>query len=269
MKRIITLLQILFVCIFIVCGGYFAKSMYDKSQTEKEMEYLQSLVKEDETPKKTSEPTKEEINITEPTPVPTPAPEQYEANGMLSRYYALYERNNDTVGWIKINGTNIDYPVVQHSSNNLYYLNRNFDKQKSSSGIPYMDYQCTDASDNIIIYGHNMRNGTMFHALLDYKNKSFWQKNNYIGFDTIYERRLYEIFAVFRTAVGVADEFRYWDFVIAETPDEYAQFVEQCKDLSIYETEIAPQYGEKLLTLSTCSYGAKNERFVVMARMVQ
>ena len=126
MKRKITLLQILFLCVFVGCGIYLIKYNYDKTQTEKEMEYLQSMVKENAG--ETEQPDSVEIAVGEPE---KEAEEKYESNGMLSRYYSLYEQNNDMVGWIKISGTRIDYPVMFNNSNNVYYLHRNFYKQNS------------------------------------------------------------------------------------------------------------------------------------------
>lgn len=250
MKRIITLLQILFLCIFVVCAGVFAKLYYDKLQTEKEMEGLQALVEEPAAEKK-------DESYEEPR----------EGTGMLSKYYELYNKNHDMAGWVKIDGTNIDYPVLHHEGSNAYYLHRGFNGEKNSAGMIFMDYQCNrdGKSTNTIVYGHNMRGGTMFHSLLSYQKKEFWAEHKYIGFDTMFNTGRYEIFAVFRTAVGSKNEFKYYEFVDAESKAEYDEFIAACKAHSIYDTGITPIYGEKLLTLSTCSYNSSNERFVVVA----
>ncbi len=265
MKRKITLLQILFLCVFVGCGIYLIKYNYDKTQTEKEMEYLQSMVKENAG--ETEQPDSVEIAVGEPE---KEAEEKYESNGMLSRYYSLYEQNNDMVGWIKISGTRIDYPVMFNNSNNVYYLHRNFYKQNSSAGMPYLDYQCDlqNWSDNLIVYSHNMKNGTMFHDLLDYRTIGFWENHKIINFDTMYYRCEYEVFAAFRTAVGAEDEFKYYEFINAGSKQEFDEYVNTCKEHSLYDTKITPEYGETLLTLSTCSYNVNDERFVVVARQI-
>lgn len=181
---------------------------------------------------------------------------------------AFYELNNDTVGRIKIEDTNIDYPVLQNTQSNAYYLHRDFDREYSSSAVPFMDYQCmSDASDdNTIIYAHNMRNGTMFHDLLKYKDSDFCARHGIIQFDTLNEIGEYEVFAVFHTQIGQNNEFRYYDFVNAQNQAEFDEFVGECISRSIYEAEFVPEYGDSLLTLSTCSYNANDERFVVVAR---
>ncbi|MGN0164040.1 MAG: class B sortase [Candidatus Ornithomonoglobus sp.] len=260
MKRIITLLQILFLCIFIGCGAYFGKLYYDKVQTEKEMEYLTGMI--DDAPKESVE----EENV-EAEPEPETVSDAREANGMLSMYYKLYEQNNDMAGWVSINGTKINYPVLYSADSNAYYLHRNFEKQKSSPGMIFMDYQCdrNGKSINTILYGHNMRNGTMFHTLLNYEGKEFWKKYPLIAFDTMYDRGSYEIFAAFYTSVGSKNEFRYYDFIDPVSKEDFDSFIARCKSESIYDTGITPVYGERLLTLSTCSYNTSNERFVVVA----
>lgn len=200
-----------------------------------------------------------------------PTPEPRAENGMIARYYDLYEKNNDMIGWIKVYDTVIDYPVVHNSESNSYYLHKNFEKKYSAAGIPFLDCQCRrDADcDNMIIYGHNMRNGTMFHQLLSYADESFSKTHKYISFDTMYNKCYYKIFAVFRTNVGGKNEFKYEQFVDAKSAAEYNAYIDECKKRSIYKTDERPSYGEKLLTLSTCSYSSKNERFVVVARLVE
>lgn len=268
-KRKITLIQILFLCVFIGCGIYFVKFKYDKSQTEKEIEQLQSMVKD--TDKEVEQPDRVEFEIGDSDDATETPENEYESNGMLTRYYDLYKLNEDMVGWIKIDGTVIDYPVVYNETNNVYYLHRNFYKENSSSGVPFLDFQCNlqNWSDNLIIYAHNMRNGTMFHDLLEYSKLGFWENHKIVKFDTMYFRCKYEIFAAFRTAVGSEDEFRYYEFINADSKDEFDEYVSMCKERSLYNTGITPEYGETLLTLSTCSYNTNNERFVVVARQIE
>lgn len=258
MKLNQTLLQILFLCIFIICGIYLVNSCNKKKQTEKDFEYIRNVVEESE--EKSLEPIENNAD----------AENEREANGMLSRYYELYTMNNDMSGWIKIDDTMIDYPVMYNSESNAYYLHRNFEKQNNSDGIPFLDYQCTpnEFSDNVIIYGHNLRNGTMFHDLLEYRSKSFYETHSIIKYDTMYDRTKYEVFAVFHTTVEAEDEFKYYEFINAQSKKDFDVFVDSCIENSLYNTGIRPEYGETLLTLSTCSYNEKNERFVVVGRQI-
>ena len=256
-KRKLTLIQILFLCVFIICGGILVKYYLEKNNTEKEMEDLrESLVLPDRNAEGEDG---------------APKAETWEADGILTRYHSLYEQNNDMAGWIQIDGTVIDYPVLYNGESNAFYLHRNFNKENSDAGIPFLDYQCDRAgnSDNMIVYGHNMRNGTMFHDLLKYADQEFYNEHKYVRFDTVYNRCVYEVFAAFRVRVGSKDEFRYYDFINSDTTEAYDAYVSSCKAHSLYDTGITPSYREKLLTLSTCSYNSGNERFVIVARLTE
>ncbi len=208
-----------------------------------------------------------------PTPDDPIDPDPPKPEEIQERFKEAYSINNDMVGWIQIEGTSIDYPVVQSKYEDDYYLRRNFYKQSATCGTVYAREECNiaPASDNVVLYGHNMRNGTMFHDLINYKDMEFWKEHRYIYFDTLTEDHTYEIFAVFVTTADPSVGFRYHLFNDTNSSKAFNRFVEQCKDLAYYETGITPQYGEKLLTLSTCDkeigYG-KDGRLVVVARRV-
>lgn len=187
---------------------------------------------------------------------------------ILPWYQEVYAQNNDLVGWLKIEGTVIDYPVVQTAEDNAdYYLRRNFDKESATGGCLYVREQCDvfEPSDNLTIYGHNMHDGSMFASLLDYEEKSAWEENSLIQFDTIYEYHTYQIFAVFKTTASVDEGFKYHWFVDAADESEFDEFVSTCKELSFYDTGITPTYGDKIICLSTCEYTLENGRLVVAA----
>ena len=253
MKGKITLIQILLICVLVICSYLVVDNLIKKERDKVGFEKIKNEVATI-SPVTSDEPLTEEIK-----------------QQRLNVYKDLYERNNDTVGWIRILGTQIDYPVLHNTQSNAYYLHRNFEREYSSSGIPFLDYQCkSDAtSDNTIIYAHNMRNGTMFHDLLKYADKSFYDTHKTVEFDTLTDLGTYEVFAVIRTKVGSKNEFKYYDFVEADSPAEFDSFVSECISNSLYKTNIIPQYGDKLLTLSTCSYNTDNERFVVFAKKIK
>lgn len=186
---------------------------------------------------------------------------------VLDQYGALFAQNSDMIGWIKIDGTTIDYPVMQTSDRPNYYLKRNFEKQYSGYGVPYAAETCTldSQSDNITIFGHHMKGGKMFGVLESYKSKNFWSEHPIIRFDTIVGFGEYEIIAVFK--VNPAD-FKYNLFVSAEDETEFDEYVSRCKALSFYNTDITAEYGDKLITLSTCEYSSQNNRLVVVARKI-
>ncbi len=197
--------------------------------------------------------------------VPLDVPE-----GIIKEYALMYALNNDMVGWIEIPGTTIDYPVVQSPYQSNFYLRRNFYKEKATCGTIYVREKCDVSvpSDNVTIYGHKMRNGTMFADLHKYKEKCFWEDNSLVYFDTLYEYHTYEIFAVFSSTADLSKGFSYHTFDDAKDAAEFDEFVKTCKDLSLYDTGITPQYGEKLITLSTCDKSIDDGRFVVVARRI-
>ena len=180
----------------------------------------------------------------------------------------LAAQNSDIVGWISINGTKINYPVMQTKNEPNFYLNHNFDKKSSKYGCIYSQANCDvfEPSDNVIIYGHNMKDGSMFGDLLKFKNKSFWKSHKTISFNTLISSNTYEIIAVFKTTGSGDGSFRYINFVNADDKNEFDAYINKCKELSLYDTGVTAQYGDKLITLSTCEYSQKNGRLVVVAK---
>lgn len=188
---------------------------------------------------------------------------------LTNKYAELYSQNNDFIGWLKIDDTGIDYPVMQSKNNPNYYLKHNFNKEYSRFGVPYMQEDCNLQSDNIVIYGHNMKNKSMFNELTHYKNKDFYNAHKYITFETMSESRTYEIIAAFKTVAYSENGFKYYNFVNANTEEEYETYIEKCRSLSFYDTGVDAEYSDKLITLSTCEYSQNNGRFVVVAKLIE
>lgn len=188
----------------------------------------------------------------------------------LSDYQDLYLQNNDMVGWIKIEDTKINYPVMQSKDNPNFYLKHGFDKAYTDYGCPYVQENCDVdiPSDNLIIYGHNMKDRSMFSGLMKYTDKSFWESHKTIRFDTLTEKCNYEVIAVFKTVVYTdsPESFKYYQFVNADTADEFNAYITKCKELALYDTGVTAEYGDKLITLSTCEYSRNNGRIVVVAK---
>lgn len=181
----------------------------------------------------------------------------------------LYEENKDIVGWLKIDNTTINYPIMQNINDPNYYLHRDFYKNYSSYGTPYMAKQCNLNSDNIVIYGHHMKNNKMFGELEKYKSKDFYNNHKIITFTTLEKEYSYEIFAVFKTTVYTKNTFRYYENINFENKKMYDDFINICKDKSLYQTGIKIKDKEKLITLSTCEYSNKNSRLVIVARKIK
>ena len=181
----------------------------------------------------------------------------------------LYEENKDIVGWLKIDNTTINYPIMQNINDPNYYLRRDFYKNYSSYGTPYMAKQCNLNSDNIVIYGHHMKNNKMFGELEKYKSKDFYNNHKIITFTTLEKEYSYEIFAVFKTTVYTKNTLRYYENINFENKKMYNDFINICKDKSLYQTGIEIKDKEKLITLSTCEYSNKNSRLVIVARKIK
>ena len=191
---------------------------------------------------------------------------------LLPELAELYQQNGDLVGWISIADTNINYPVMQSVNEPNFYLRHGFDKEYSEYGCPYVQEDCDvqKPSDNLAIYGHHMKNGSMFAHLDKFKSESFWSEHKTIAFNTLTDRQEYEIVAVFRTVVYTdsPDAFKYYRFVDAGNANEFDSFIAKCKELSFYDTGVTAAYGDKLITLSTCEYSRNNSRLVVVAKRI-
>lgn len=190
-----------------------------------------------------------------------------EEESILPEYGELFLQNPDMVGWIKIEGTNINYPVMQTPNEPNFYLKHNFEKEYSDLGTPYVQEDCDiAASDNLVIYGHHIKGQKMFGALEEYKSQSFYEEHKTVQFDTLTQHNEYEVIAVFKTVAYSSEGFRYYDFVNAENEDEFNAYVGKCKELALYDTGVTAEYGDRLITLSTCEYSAQNGRLVVVAK---
>ena len=190
---------------------------------------------------------------------------------VLDEYAGLYAENSDTIGWLKIDGMTIDYVVMQAPDEINKYLRHDFYGKDSTRGCLFVDEYCDIFnSDNIIIYGHNMKDGSMFGTLDSYADESFYAEHKIIRFDTIYEKHSYEVVAAISTSIPAKDEdvFRYYEYTSSndeETFLDYADFIEKNK---LYDTGVEINPGDKLLTLSTCAYHTTDGRFVVVARQI-
>ena len=196
----------------------------------------------------------------------------YEIPDILMDYQDAYKKNEDLVGWIRIEDTHIDYPVVQ-GSDNEYYLSHNFNGKNDANGCIFVDMNCSiyPRSKNIIVYGHHMKSGKMFANLEKYDSYDFFSKHRTFTFDTIYEHAEYEVIFVFRDYVHASDDtdFKYYEFVDVNSETEFNSYMEELKGKSIYNTNVSVTMDDELLTLSTCDYMQANGRFVVMAKKIK
>lgn len=288
MKRWLSnILLVVFAAIFVVSAYFLIDYIMEARKQQDIFNNLANLVEQDkpsattpqeetENSQQTTRPSGNGITI-KPTDgsindelVPIKDPDTGETIMILPEYATVYMMNTDLVGWMKIDGTNINYPVMQTPDYKDYYLRRDFNGNYSTAGCLYAREECdvNKPSDNITIYGHKMSNGTMFAALHKYQKKSFWEENKYITFDTLTEHHTYEIMSVFITTASIGEGFDYHLFVDAYTEARFNDFVSTCKELALYDTGVEAQYGDKFITLSTCDYSVTNGRLVVVAKRV-
>lgn len=223
-----------------------------------------------EAPAPTSTPAQEARQTVTPVPE-TVKTTQYQRMGgtPLAQMEALHAQNTDLVAWLTIDNV-LDLPVVYRD--NSYYLTHDFAKNKSTAGTIFLDenHPMTEKTQNLLLHGHNMKDGTMFGTLDRFANESFYSKHKLIQFDTIYEKHTYEVVAAIKTEIPPKGEkvFRYYEYTSSndeETFLEYADFIEKNK---LYDTGVEINPGDKLLTLSTCAYHTTDGRFVVVAKQV-
>lgn len=242
------LLLLLLVIIFIFSIGYMFYYIYNNNKNKKDSTDILNEVKIDST------------QVTE------------EKSEKMLKLEELQKENNEIIGWLEIEGTNINYPVLQ-GTDNEFYMKNNYKKEKSKDGSIFLDksYNWDIPSSNLLLYGHNNKNGIMFQDLLKYKNEDFYKEHTKIKFTTNKEDNVYEIISVFYSRVYYKSEknvFRYYYFVNANNEQEYNDFVNNAKKSSIYDTGVNANYGDQLLTLSTCEYSQEDGRFVVVAKKI-
>lgn len=189
---------------------------------------------------------------------------------VLPAYRELYEKNPDMIGWLTIDGTDIDLPVVQTPGDNEYYLRRGFDRFYAVGGTLFLDERCSVSADaptaNWLIYGHNMHDGSMFGQLVRYRDEDFYKAHPTFTFDTLYEGGTWQVVAAVDTALG-ADALPYYTFFDADTKLDWQHRVRAITEKALYDTGVMPEYGAQLLTLSTCgdTHPDTDARFALLA----
>lgn len=244
-------LEVIFVIIFISIIGYYIYNLYLTNKNKSIYEEIDiSDIAVDENISSEEIAKEQSINT--------------------KKVIKLKESNKDVVGWIQIQDTIIDYPILQ-GEDNEYYLTHNYKKEKTKYGSIYLKKECDikNNNSNLIIYGHNMKDKQMFNQLLNYKDENYYNEHKKIKIATEQEETEYEIVAVFKSRIFYQDEkgvFKYYDHTKFDSEEEYNDFIENCKKQELYNTGIAAEYGEQLITLVTCEYSQENGRIVIVAK---
>ncbi len=248
---------ILLLIIIIFSSVYLIQYFYDMYISKKQSNLLNEITISD------IQNSLTENNVEESIVVPL-------KSERILKLEELRKENEDIVGWVEIENTEINYPVLQADDND-FYMNHNYKGEKSSAGSIFLDkdYDFNLPSSNLLIYGHNMKNNTMFQNLLKYNRIEFYNEHPIIRFTSLYDDSEYEIFSAFYSKVYYKTDknvFRYYNFVNASSEEDYNNFVGNVKKASLYDTGINVNFGDKLITLSTCSYHTTDGRFVVVGR---
>lgn len=272
--------------VFLVSGGMLGKQYLERKGYQDQLDQLASMFPEETPPagEDTGESAGKEAGEKEPAGEEpeketeaemTVPPQEWKAwwaaaaGERFPQYRALKEQNPDFVGWVRIEGTRIDYPVVQTPEEPDFYLHRDFQKNPSSYGIPYMAEACVweEPGTSLLIYGHHMRDGGMFAALQNYTEKSYYRQHPYIQFDTISRAGSYEIVAVVK--VDAASNSLPWQQLLFPGSEaEFAAAWEAFAASRFYQTDAFPEYEDRLLALVTCEYTLKDGRLMVVAREI-
>ncbi len=248
-----------------ICLGYFGYYAYEGYRTEQNFAQMAEI----------KEQTEKDIanGVYEEPVVQITYTQEKDAPEILDEYKKLFNMNKKLIGWLKIDDTNIDYPVMQ-TSDNVYYLTHNVNQEEDRNGALFMDAECdvVNGSTNYIIYGHDMRSGNMFGKLDKYKKESYYKEHKYITFDTIYEKATYEVMYAFESMVYKQEDvdFKYYQFIDALSEVEFNSYMKEMASWSLYDTGVTAQFGDQLLTLSTCDKTTRaNGRFVVVAKRIK
>lgn len=286
---------LLFVCFFIIAvfssalvvyryGGMRMHYNEQMQELQQVRESLEDTSSEEIVAEETD--TSEEIDIGDYGQRKRNHVQTMDSPEMTASMKQLYEMNSDIIGWLKIDDTNIDYHLMQCKEDEQYYLDRDFQKNYSANGSLILDNDSdigsgtkinnyddgTMPSTNLIVHGHNMKNGDMFGNLDKYRQQEYEASHNIIKLSTLYEEREYEIVAVCLSQVFLksqTDVFKYYKFFEAYSEEEFNDFYENIKKLQLYETGVEAQYGDEFITLSVCAYHVENGRLVVVAKRIK
>ena len=260
-KIIYTAMCVLLLIVALLSSWMIYLHLKESEEQAEQYEELADLVSQNET-----------VHLG-PTEGISTKPTEKQESTILPEYAEVYKQNPDMVGWIYAADTRINYPVMQSPDDPNFYLKHSFDKSSSNHGCPYVNANCdiSKPSDNVIIYGHRMKDGSMFADLDKFTDISFWENHRTITFNTLTQRQTYEIIAVFKVATGTGSEteFKYYSFTDASSPEEFEDYISKVKSRALYDTGITAEYGDKILTLSTCEYTNHNGRLVIVAKKTE
>lgn len=271
---------VILIILIVLSAVYIFKVYASKREAQKERDLLNSVDMEEnidvtnenmDSISREAEETKSNENNKDSEKAEKTSEENREKSfERIKKVKKLNKEYNNIIGWVEIENTNISYPVVQGENNN-FYLTHNYKGDKAERGAIFLDsnYNWKIKGNNYMLYGHYMINGEMFTDLLKYIEEDFYKKHQTVRFTTMEEDAEYSIIAVFRSKVynkSDEDVFRYYNFMNSESEKEYNKFIENAKEASLYDIKATAEYGDQLITMSTCSYYVEDGRFVIVGK---
>ncbi|MBQ7410103.1 MAG: class B sortase [Clostridia bacterium] len=267
-EKIRKILFVIFLVIFIISMIYIITYLYTMKKDEKDLSVLQNMM---------SVKNKEEINntlqIDENENIVENNQEISTNLAKVENLKKLQAEYADIVAWLEIENSSINYPVLQGKDND-YYLYKNYKGVYSRNGSIFLDYRYdfSKENQNFFVYGHNNNDQMMFNELIKYSEEEYYKSHQNISLITNQTVEQYEIVAVFKSEIfnkDVTDVFKYYKYLEFETEEKFNEFINNCKEKSLYKIDKDAEYGDKILTLSTCEYSKPNGRFVVVATLKQ
>lgn len=254
------ILALLSLAVLLVCGYMVGSELLSRQKEKEDFEQLAELIaveKSTASPAPTGSPPADK----QPGPAATSSPDSQESQEQRRDLSELFAMNEDFVGWLCIPETDINYPVMHTPNDPEKYLRRNFQGEYSESGVPFLDFRCSLDSGNLIIYGHNMMNGTMFAALQGYVQEDFCKAHPIVEFQTADGCAKYRVFAV----AWVKSNDDWYKAIDLSSAEDFNSAVDKVMSKALFTINSAPEYGVQILTLSTCYDSAHNGRLLVLA----
>ncbi len=259
---ILPLAVVLILCIISVCSNSFAKE-----KEKQDFRQLSEITQIETTETNMTEEKEVEMSLdnesdfVQNTAILSTPNTTFTPQTITHSIRQLMSMNSDCVGWISIPNTDLSYPVMHTPNNSEKYLNMDFYGNYSYSGTPFLDARCSLNSDNLIVYGHHMNDGSMFGTVCNYINEDYRNKRPQIVLETNEGVSSYTVFSVMKAK----SNDKWYRFTDCETEKKFNSKVAYAKENSVYETEFTPSYGQQLLTLSTCYGNTKDGRILVVA----
>ena len=252
MKKLKPFLIGFFSLTFIISGYMLISQLYKQQAEIDDFNDLAALV--------AVSPETPTDSVTEPEGTAPSTPTDTPPAAAHRNLNPLFEENPDCIGWIYIADTAVNYPVMHTPEDPERYLHKNFYQKESAAGVPFLESRCTTGSTNLILYGHNMKNGTMFADVTRYRSKDYGTAHPVIEFETGQGLKSYTVFAVAR----IKSDDSWYSFHSAAGKAEFLDNISDIQEKALYTIGKTPQYGQQLITLSTCYGSDKNDRIVVI-----